>query len=502
MTSQQTAFDQSRQGKRPNMTRIHWLALAMAVLAPPACTTTTTEIERRTIVAPFADAAAQPVPAIGLDIVDADLPSVRVFWEAHPATAVTAYRVARSIDIGTGATGTPGLLALGSSIRQDFDADGRRTTWSEVAALEWVDSPQLYGRTTYFAVAVFPDGTTSAPSDRVTFDASTGSVAVTRAVTTPAEPGTEPPPPSEPCLTVAQLLATVSPALQCFDLLAYADPGSDLTFDTADDVTSARSLIAVTDLSQLYLRRPDSNDEIVLRFEFVAPGPDAVWGTADDLLGEVIDRRDNLDHGGGVSRERVYRQASTSCVHATGDLKEIRQVLARNGDEDRRLVYDGPGVDDSWLTTDDRLDQWERRYYDGSDLITASVYYALPGNDLSWLTADDFAIRAARRFWNASDRLTATTVSGDPGPDHIFLTDDDVPASISLFPRNATGATVAAYSYALPDSTPLEGLRLDYVDDVVASAREVTAGTDEIYGTTDDVTTGFAKVISYACPTP
>ena len=159
------------------------------------------------------------------------------------------------------------------------------------------------------------------------------------------------------------------------------------------------------------------------------------------------------------------------------------------------IVYDEPGTDLTWFTSDDVINHYTR--YGGIDPQFESISYDTPGPDGIWLTSDDH-IRYYRVLESLPSGDSLERVMSIPGADGLWFTADD---EIGWITRKAVivqgREEVSVYTsagadndwYAFADNTVYQHWQNVY-DTQGLRARHILysgVGTDGLPFTTDDL---------------
>ncbi len=235
----------------------------------------------------------------------------------------------------------------------------------------------------------------------------------------------------------------------------YADPGTDRTWGTGDDVAtwyyeletdaSARA-VALTAYEEGDDGRLFTGDDELLsheEYEYDADGRrirlkrssgkgvDGTWFTTDDIGFSSVE---SIYESGRLARENTYSSSISSTTS-------------------------NPGPDDEWLTGDDVPEYYETSEYDaaGTDVTT---YMHTPGADAEWGNADDAALPSGRIE-------TFEQVAVPSGPVAV----DSVPPTVSSSDPAAG---------ALDVSVGTSSVTVDFTEDVIfyPSMLTVTGGVD------------------------
>lgn len=191
--------------------------------------------------------------------------------------------------------------------------------------------------------------------------------------------------------------------------------------------------------------------------DFDDPGPDAAWGTADD----VISRLRTIEITAGQEITRTFAAGTDGVLDTADDVISGLGVATTDGYRSQRGVGFGPGPDGILGTSDDLLtSRQERAYPDGS--LETRVEHFDAGPDGVFMTPDDFPSNATRTTADPFGRALRIEGLDDPGADAIFFTADDGLSSLATFDVSADGST--------------------------RTRRVLSAGADGVYDTADDVT--------------
>ena len=166
-------------------------------------------------------------------------------------------------------------------------------------------------------------------------------------------------------------------------------------------------------------------DQLTRVVSYSSPGVDAIWQTADDVVGSYHDHAPANPDVITV----LYRGSGTDQTWFTND-DDILYYYAPVRDAAGNIIGTGTfslaGDDNTWFTADDFL-AWlivdeivgtERRW----------VFYFDAGADNDWLTLNDnWAYRFALSTLDELGNRQRHMYSEDPGPDGLPFTADDVP---------------------------------------------------------------------------
>ena len=170
----------------------------------------------------------------------------------------------------------------------------------------------------------------------------------------------------------------------------YYSPGADLIAFTDDDVMTG------------YRKTIYSEDGLSSRrIYYIGSGPDGVWQNSDD----VFTGYNNYEYDG-------------------------------NGNITQVIYYEGVGPDGDWFTSDDLISPFyphsSREYDQNNNLIRITYSNGDAGADGTLFTNDDIQRYHTREF-NGKNVLISDTTYFDPGADGNWLTNDDVIGVVSSY---------------------------------------------------------------------
>jgi len=114
------------------------------------------------------------------------------------------------------------------------------------------------------------------------------------------------------------------------------------------------------------------------------------------------------------------------------------------------FVYDGPGLDDEWATSDDSVDEYCSPTRNPDNTIDYSECYWSPGSDGDWFTGDDaIGCHSTYVYDSAGNRIQRNRYV-DPGPDATWETSDDLMDRYDLYSYDSNNRRIASLRYRGP----------------------------------------------------
>jgi hypothetical protein len=233
-------------------------------------------------------------------------------------------------------------------------------------------------------------------------------------------------------------------------LTRFSAPGPDGVWGTADDVIRERDVMHL-----------DGAGRTTVMDWFTGAGLDGVWATGDDLeTHRYISRFD----GNGLLVERgEYYQPGADQVWGTPDDAQIGDETFTYdvaGRTHLQIGHDGAGADAQWGTTDDRIGLHLEYHYTASGVLEWIIVYMGPG---------DQVVRNVFSYTAGPDgHITKVTVNDSPGPDLVWHTPDDSISAYVVLTCSGRGVTYATYGDPGADAT------WNTADDVLVSNEVIT----------------------------
>jgi len=261
------------------------------------------------------------------------------------------------------------------------------------------------------------------------------------------------------------------------------DAGPDATWGTADDV-----------LFGSYATDTYRNDGQLASEASFSAGTDGAWHTADDVSTPVKTR--TFLPNGALSTETIISATDPD----GGNLdSETYTTYSYDADGTRKtaVTATGKGADGVWGTADDVIG-WGITYtYDDLGRLEKRQYASSPGADGLWGTADDVTYEHAQYFYLASGRLDRVEFydrgshSGTPGaPDNVLSSvgtcSYDAANNLVQYKYGAPGVDNGGYTLTTYDAHN-NRLTLKLYD---------SAGADGILGTADDRLAGWRTYVT------
>lgn len=190
------------------------------------------------------------------------------------------------------------------------------------------------------------------------------------------------------------------------EVLTYSQSGDDQVWFTFDDVLTRKIQINF-----------NSDGQVVgLLISDYWEGEDTEWGTADDTI-EFEARRADYDSNGRLVK--------------TYDLTEA-------------------GIDNTWFTEDDLIEDVETYLYE-NDLLKSKIFHQDAGLDETWFTGDDEIFYVHGFEYNSNGQYTSMKVIS-AGEDEIIGTQDDVEVPVRHADYNEAGLMISSWSIAFSGS--------------------------------------------------
>ena len=203
--------------------------------------------------------------------------------------------------------------------------------------------------------------------------------------------------------------------------LRYSGPGPDGVWGTADDVIVQRDDYGYDALGQN-----------VLLDWFTGAGPDGTWGTADDV---ETHRYHSIFQGGHQIARAEFGGPGPDNVWGTSDDRQLSNSVFAYDSAGRMASETNTnlGSDGVWGTADDQIGLRIVFGYDASGRLSTLVLYDGPGLDGVWATADDTVRSSFSITTDAAGNYQTVFENDAPGPDRIWGTHDDVPVTLFRF---------------------------------------------------------------------
>ncbi|MBL9012854.1 MAG: Ig-like domain-containing protein [Myxococcales bacterium] len=168
-----------------------------------------------------------------------------------------------------------------------------------------------------------------------------------------------------------------------------------------------------------------------------APGPDAMWGTADDPINgyqrySYMPGKIRFMYFSGAGNDGMWRTPDdrvTSYQEYTVDARGLRT----------RYSTFNAGADQLPDTTDDRMTSYQDYEYDAKGNQTFTRRYNNAGPDMTWMTADDVTSYIQKWTIDANGFPASYSFYNAPGTDTIWNTADDVISSYYQYTYSAQG---------------------------------------------------------------
>ncbi len=220
-------------------------------------------------------------------------------------------------------------------------------------------------------------------------------------------------------------------------ITTFTDPGPDGVWGTADDVSNGSSAIDFIGGRPVAAIDSDANhtpqnrgvwtydgQNHIQRITTFTAGPDGILGTPDDVTIEVALL--DVDTTGLYTRERDSYGAGLDGVWGTSDDVFHGGVffIHANGRLAWALLSSDAGPDGDWGTADDTFWASDRYEYDAKGRWSGMWYNSQPGPDGIFGTADDVVSAHSVYPCPSADRVIDEEYSS-PGPDGVWETADD-----------------------------------------------------------------------------
>lgn len=282
-------------------------------------------------------------------------------------------------------------------------------------------------------------------------------------------------------------VVTLDDAGRQLEFTRYNAPGPDDTWNTADDVGSAR---------HVYQR---DGRTLLSTWEYGAPGPDGVFGTGDDVIDRVTTNQfDQL--GRHVGNETTVDPGDDDQWGTADDVVDRYFVSEYDGDTRRQvvaLVVEGAGADGLWRTADDDVTFRTASTYTSTGALETRTQATDAGADGLWDTADDTIFERSVFELDDDDLMIYQTDYRDPGADGVWDTADDVPYGYAHHEHNDVGLVTVSWRCRDPGADGLWRTADDvFRSRVVRAVRDDgqaetvryfnAPGADGVWGTTDD----------------
>lgn len=190
----------------------------------------------------------------------------------------------------------------------------------------------------------------------------------------------------------------------------YESPGPDQVWRTSDDPIGQRTVEQLSATGQF---EGDTN---------YFPGPDGQWGTSDDVITAYSVM--SFDQSGHYLKLSVYNKPGSDGVWHTNDDVQSASLSFQNyfGDvPSQELNSTGPGADGIWGTSDDQISSAKIKEHVNEAGDVEFLVATSPGPNGVWGDDDD----------KVGDRTVVRCGAGgtnfydDPGPDGVWGTSDD-----------------------------------------------------------------------------
>ena len=218
---------------------------------------------------------------------------------------------------------------------------------------------------------------------------------------------------------------------------SIANPGPDQMWGTADDALNSYS-------TTIY------EPKVVRQISYYNPGNDGMWKTADDKVSSFQEYR--LDDRGFIIGYVTINAGPDQLANTTDDVISSwsEEVLDANGTTIEDVYHNSSGPDGIWLNADDPIVQIFKTETDASGFRTGYTYYNASGADMMWRTADDVVGGHGSYTNDAHGLQTMSTSYSGPGADTNWGTADDVISGYGTITLDPNGQRTDTKYYATP----------------------------------------------------
>ncbi len=179
---------------------------------------------------------------------------------------------------------------------------------------------------------------------------------------------------------------------------------------------------------------------------YTTPGVDTMWRTADDECALILDA--TYDTAGHRTRE-VMKTCGTDKLPATADdvpNQYWEYTYDANHVVTKTAIRNGPGLNTTWLDSDDDYASIEKYTVDANGLVTQYVEYTDAGIDTVWDSGDEIPSALTKTTYNANKQPSEIVVYA-PGMDAKLGTPDDIVRTYTLITYEALGNRVTSKTY-------------------------------------------------------
>lgn len=177
-------------------------------------------------------------------------------------------------------------------------------------------------------------------------------------------------------------------------------------------------------------------DKSVFFSTFIPQSSRAVWYAADGTMEQYATYL--FDNSGTNTRSTIYNSPGSDNIWFTTDDQVASYFDAIYEPGGKKVVsHTNAGPDGIWFTADDPVDTYYVQRY--SDTKDTAISYNGSGPDEIWFTADDTVARYTDTIYNPDGLVSKLVEYYNPGADGIWFSADDPYGAYSTFLYDADG---------------------------------------------------------------
>lgn len=245
---------------------------------------------------------------------------------------------------------------------------------------------------------------------------------------------------------------------------SYYHPGPDKIWFTEDDVLGDQAgNNAIYIPSSQLLEYQDASEGAVLILPCLTAGKDGLPFTADDQLGCSLGYQIAIIDGQGNRGQIItYKGFGADGLWFTADDVVNNYTLvssALSGQQTISTLYNQPGSDGFWFTEDDVVSQHIQTQLDSSYLPRYGAIYNARGTDGVWFTADDQVLSWIYYGYDNEDQLAILATHSNKGLDGQWFTADDTATGLVNL-KDAAGNTIISTTISGNNAMGADGIWL------------------------------------------